>query len=68
MGQNLIHKVLQIDGMTCTSCEMRIENVVRKLEGISEVKAMFSSSNVYITYDSSLIDLEKIINAIEAKY
>lgn len=28
MEQQLIRKILQIDGMTCTSCEMRIENTL----------------------------------------
>lgn len=65
MEQNIVRKVLQIDGMTCTSCEMRIENALKKLEGIVDTKAIFSSSNVYITYDSNKIGLDKIIETIE---
>jgi uncharacterized protein len=63
--QNLIRKVLQIEGMTCTSCEMRIENVLRKIEGVVEVKAIFSSSNVYVTYDSNIVELDRIVEAVE---
>ncbi|AUS97393.1 sulfite exporter TauE/SafE family protein [Clostridium thermosuccinogenes] len=65
MEQRSIRKILQIDGMTCTSCEMRIENALRKLDGVLEVKAIFSSSNVYITYDANVIGLEQIIEKIE---
>ncbi len=65
MEQILKRKILQIEGMTCTSCEMRIENALGKLEGIKDVKAIFSSSNVYITYDVSVIELNRIIEAIE---
>lgn len=65
MEQRLIRKILHIEGMTCTSCEMRIENALKKLEGISEVKAIFSSSNVYITYDVNVMGLDIIIGAIE---
>lgn len=58
-------KILQIEGMTCTSCEMRIENALKKLDGVVEVKAIFSSSNVYITYDEKAIGLDRIIETIE---
>lgn len=65
MEQKLVKKVLQIDGMTCTSCEMRIENTLKKIDGVIDVKAIFSSSNVYITYDANLIGLDNIIGVIE---
>ena len=65
MEQKYVRKILQIEGMTCTSCEMRIENKLKNIEGIIEVKAIFSSSNVYITYDANIIGLDKIIEAIE---
>jgi sulfite exporter TauE/SafE/copper chaperone CopZ len=65
MEQRLIRKILQIEGMTCTSCEMRIENALKKLDGVVEVKAVFSSSNVYITYDANIVGLDQIIETIE---
>lgn len=65
MEQRLVRKILRIEGMTCASCEMRIENTLKKLDGVVEVKAIFSSSNVYITYDANIIGLEQIIEAIE---
>ena len=65
MEQRVIRKILQIKGMTCTSCEMRIENALKKLEGVVEVKAIFSSSNVYISYDANVIGLKQIIEAVE---
>lgn len=64
MEQKLIRKVLQIEGMTCTNCEMRIENALKKLEGVLEVKAIYTSSNVYITYDANVIGLDKITETI----
>ncbi|NJD03719.1 MAG: heavy metal transporter [Ruminiclostridium sp.] len=65
MEQKIVRKVLQIDGMTCINCEMRIENALKKLEGVINVKAIFSSSNVYITYDTNVTDLDRIITIIE---
>ena len=65
MEQKIMRKVLQIEGMTCTGCESRIENTLKKLDGILDVKAMYSSSDVYVTYDLNFIDLNKIIEAVE---
>ena len=65
MEPRRIRKVLQIDGMTCTSCEMRIENALKKLDGVIEAKALFTSSNVYVTYDANVIELNQIIKTIE---
>lgn len=61
----MMRKILQIDGMTCTSCEMRIENGLKKLEGVASVKAIYSSSNVYVTYDANVVGLDQISDAIE---
>jgi sulfite exporter TauE/SafE/copper chaperone CopZ len=44
---------------------MRIENALKKLEGVVDVKAIFSSSNVYITYDVNVVGLDRIIETIE---
>ena len=65
MEQRLIRKILQIEGMTCASCEMAIENALKDLDGIKDVKAVLSSSNVYITYDANVIILDRIIETIE---
>ncbi|MDF2523846.1 MAG: heavy metal transporter, partial [Clostridiales bacterium] len=59
-------KVLQVDGMTCSSCELRIENKLKKMEGVVEAKAIYSSSNVYVTYDTNVIGLDSLIEAIES--
>ncbi len=65
MEQKIMRKILQVDGMTCTGCETRIENTLKKLDGVIEVKAIYSSSNVYVTYDLNIINLNNIIEAVE---
>ncbi len=65
MEKKLISRVLKIEGMTCASCEMRIENKLKKMEGIGEVKAVYSSSDLYVTYDAGEIGLDSIIKAVE---
>lgn len=65
MEQRIMRKILQVDGMTCTGCETRIETALKKLDGIIDVKAIYSSSNVYVTYDYNKINLNCIIDSVE---
>ncbi|HYE84468.1 MAG TPA: sulfite exporter TauE/SafE family protein [Clostridia bacterium] len=58
-------EILQMNGMTCSSCELRIEKAVGKLDGVKEVKAAYSASKVYVTFDADVIDINDIIAAIE---
>lgn len=61
----VIRKELRIDGMTCTSCEMRIENRLKKTEGIQQVKVSFSNGTAKVSFDPQVISLNKIIEIIE---
>lgn len=65
MEQKLMRKVLQVEGMTCTGCELRIENSLKRLKGVVEAKAIFSNSSVYVTYDTNVLELSQLIQAIE---
>lgn len=60
-----MRKVLKIEGMTCTSCEMRIAGKLKKLKGVVGAKVSYSSSNVYVTYDANVVGLATIIETIE---
>ncbi|WP_265447276.1 sulfite exporter TauE/SafE family protein [Acetivibrio straminisolvens] len=65
MKNNFAVNRLYVHGMTCTGCETRIENVLRKLDGVTDVKATYSNSTVYVAYDANRLNSEKIIEAIE---
>lgn len=65
MDRRNVTRVLHIDGMTCTACEARIENALIRVQGIEGAKAIFSSSNVYVTYNPEDVTLERIIKVIE---
>lgn len=58
--------VIEVTGMTCSACELHIENDVKKLSGITTVKASYEKKNVTISYEPTKIDPEKIKQAINA--
>jgi uncharacterized protein len=65
MEQNLIQKVLNIEGMTCINCQMRIEDSLKKMVGVKEAEVSYSNSTAKVTYDPKITSLEKIIETIE---
>ena len=65
MKPQVVHRDLNIDVMTCNSCEMRIENALHNMEGILAAKAVYRNSMVKISFDENIITLDEIIKTIE---
>ena len=64
-SSGILKKTLKIDGMTCVSCENRIERKLQNTPGILEAKVSYSSGTAAVTYDKSAITLEEITGIIE---
>lgn len=43
--------VLQVNGMTCTACENRIQRALGKLEGVRQARADHKASEVRVVID-----------------
>jgi sulfite exporter TauE/SafE/copper chaperone CopZ len=57
---------INIAGMTCPGCENKIENALNKKSGVVQVKANYAMENAIITYDPSLVELQLLIDMVEA--
>ncbi len=55
---------LQIDGMTCAACALRIEKNLNKLSGV-EATVNFANEKAHINYDATKINTDMLINAVE---
>jgi sulfite exporter TauE/SafE/copper chaperone CopZ len=64
MESKLVHQTFQVKGMTCPSCELKIENSLKKIGGVREVKAALASSAVEVHYDAAQVEPEKLMAAI----
>jgi uncharacterized protein len=58
--------IVSIEGMTCSSCELRVESALRKLPGISRVKASAPAGRAEVSVDCTLTTREDIGRAVEA--
>lgn len=62
---NDVKKVLVIKGMTCTGCELRIENALTKIPGMIHVNISYAGESAHITFDSSITDIAMVTEVIE---
>lgn len=57
---------LRIDGMHCASCEILIERLAARINGVLSVKSSYATSTAMITYDPDLIDEVALPSALKA--
>ena len=63
---SLKKEYIKVKGMTCTSCEKRIEKNIKNLPGIINVNCNYKNETVIIEYNLELYNKEVIINTIES--
>jgi sulfite exporter TauE/SafE/copper chaperone CopZ len=64
MGERVATARILVDGMSCGSCEQRIEKEVSALEGVRRVGASASLSEVMVYYEPDRVGLAAIHEAI----
>jgi copper chaperone CopZ len=57
--------VVSVTRMSCATCGFAIEKQVKKLRGVSDVKAAIMLNKVFIDYDPKLVDSATIKKAID---
>ena len=57
---------LDIKGMTCSGCEFNVESAIKKVTGVADVEADFSSHSASVEYDPEQANIENFIKALNA--
>lgn len=52
--------VLQVNGMTCTGCENRIQRALGQLEGVKQARADHQANEVRVIFDPARTPEEEI--------
>ncbi|AFY92830.1 heavy metal translocating P-type ATPase [Chamaesiphon minutus] len=61
---------LQVGGMDCTSCAMKIEGSLEKLAGVSEISVVVATGRLIVTYDPKRVseaDIKQRVTALGYK-
>lgn len=56
---------MSISGMSCSACASGIEKVVSKINGVEKVNVNFATEKIYLTFDSSILNIQYVISEIE---
>jgi len=55
---------IKVEGMTCQHCQMRVHDAIAALDGVTMVNVDLEAGEVVVSYDSSMIDIEEIKQAV----
>ena len=66
MEQKTITRMIRISGMKQLNCENKIENELKKIQGIRYIKVKYIDKTVLITYDKGLVEFLEIIERVES--
>jgi uncharacterized membrane protein YraQ (UPF0718 family)/copper chaperone CopZ len=67
--ENMNYKTILVEGMTCNHCKMTVENNLKKISGVSDVKVDLVSGKVILEGDNlSIPDAAKTINELGYKF
>ena len=57
---------LRVTGMTCAACSARVEKVVGRLEGVSDVHVNLATERMDLHYDPARVGSERIRETVQA--
>jgi P-type Cu+ transporter len=58
--------VLDLEGMTCASCAMRIEKGLKKVPGVIDANVNLATEQAAVLYDPTQTNLEQMVQKVEA--
>ena len=65
MEQKMIIEKLTVEGMTCISCENKIQEKLKDTKGINKVKVSYTTGKVEVNFDPAYISLDQIKRIIK---
>ncbi len=57
--------IIHIKGMHCASCVMRVENALKKINGVIKVEVNFALEHALVIYDSDQVGIKEIFKVIK---
>lgn len=58
-------KTFAIEGLRCPNCKARVEEGLKKMNGIGNADASVENKQITITYDPAAISIEQMQEAVE---
>jgi Cu+-exporting ATPase len=65
LPQGESHVVLDLEGMTCASCAMRIEKGLKKVPGVIEANVNLATEKASVVYHPTQTNLKQMVRSVE---
>ena len=65
MSGEFVRKVFTVRGMSCSSCVVKLENGLKKRDGIRSARVSLAKTQAVVEYDPEMISEEDILKLIE---
>jgi P-type Cu2+ transporter len=63
--EELVKKSFPVTGMSCASCAVSVENILKKQKGVRGVNANYAMNSVWVEYDPSISDTRVFHTALQ---
>jgi copper chaperone CopZ len=60
----MLKKIFRVEGMSCSSCPMKVESIEDDLPGIKQVSASYQKGNMVVEFDETKVTEAQIIAAV----
>jgi len=65
LKSNVLQTVIQIQGMSCSSCEGHVNHALLERKGVLEVRTSYIRGESYVKFDSTQISMTQLASTIE---
>ena len=66
-SNHIIKAKLEIEGMTCTSCEQSVDYALKSEKGVLSAESSYKTGIAYVQYDDTKVNQEQLKKAVEEK-
>nr|WP_299207051.1 heavy metal translocating P-type ATPase [uncultured Brumimicrobium sp.] len=65
-NSNIKKLTFPVTGMTCVGCASSVENILNKMDGVTEAGVNFASNTVLVSYDSKKVSKEQLKSNLQS--
>ena len=64
--ENIKHATFPVSGMTCASCAVSVESMLKTIPGVENVSVNYAGTTAQVDYDPKLVKPEKLRKAVQS--
>ena len=67
LPEGQVKTTVEVSGMTCGGCCVKVETAVAELDGVIDVKADYENGVATVTHEKEKVDVKQIVETINTK-